>query len=79
MTLYIVNIPYDTTEQRLREAFSAYGEVKRVRIPIGDFSRPRGFAFVDMPDRPHAERAMRQLDNTDFCGRIISVREAMNA
>jgi RNA recognition motif-containing protein len=46
--LYVGNLPYDTDEASLREAFSkGGGTVERVHVVIDrETQRPRGFAFV---------------------------------
>lgn len=45
--LYITNLNYDTSKERLCEFFQKVGEVKSVRIPK---SRKTAFAFVEMDD-----------------------------
>ena len=49
MNIYVGNMSYDTTEDDLREAFSAFGAVSSVSIIMDrETGRPRGFAFVEM-------------------------------
>lgn len=45
--LYVTNLNYDTSKERLCEFFQKVGEVKSVRIPK---SRKTAFAFVEMDD-----------------------------
>jgi len=50
-SIYVGNCSDDVTEEQLRELFFAYGEVDSVKlITDRDTARPRGFAFVEMPD-----------------------------
>lgn len=70
-TLYVGNLNYQTTEDELRETFSAYGNVLSVRI-IGR----RGFGFVEMESIEAAERAKDGLNGTELGGRTIRVDEA---
>ena len=75
--LYVGNLPFSTTEDDLREAFSAHGEVQTVNVITDrETGRSRGFGFVEMGDQSAAEDAMRALDNSDFGGRNLKVNEA---
>jgi cold-inducible RNA-binding protein len=75
--IYVGNLSYDATEDDLREAFSQYGQVSEVNI-ITDrqTGRPRGFAFVEMPDGNEAATAIQQLNLAEIAGRAITVNEA---
>ena len=75
--IYVGNLSYDATEDNLREAFSQYGQVSTVNI-ITDrqTGRPRGFAFVEMPDGNEAASAIQQLNLAEIAGRAITVNEA---
>jgi len=70
-TLYVGNLSYQTTEDELREAFSAYGSVLSVRIIEG-----RGFGFVEMESIEAAGRAKDGLNETELGGRTIRVDDA---
>jgi RNA recognition motif-containing protein len=74
--IYVGNIPYNTTEDDLRTAFSEHGEVLSVAVIMDrETGRARGFAFVEMePDA--ADRAIEALDQTDLGGRTLRVNEA---
>jgi len=74
--LYVGNLSWDTTEQEIRNAFSAYGEVTSVKlVEDRDTGRPRGFGFVEMDDQGALE-AIEALDGKDLGGRNIKVNEA---
>ncbi len=77
MRIYVGNFGYETTEQELREAFAAYGEVQEVSmIQDRDTGRPKGFAFVEMPTSAEAQAAIGALNGKEFGGRAITVNEA---
>ncbi len=76
VTLYVGNLPYDVTENDLREAFRAYGEVTSVDIVKDRVGRFRGFAFVMMSDKSQAQSAIRALNQRELKGRAIVVTEA---
>lgn len=74
--IYVGNLPFNATEDDIRDLFSRFGNVLSVSI-ISDreTGRPRGFGFVEMDDND-AEEAVSKLDNTDFGGRNLRVNEA---
>jgi RNA recognition motif-containing protein len=77
MKIYVGNLNFQTTEDGLRTAFSAYGEVQEVAVVTDrDTGRPRGFAFVTMPDDSQARAAIEALNGNDFEGRSLNVNEA---
>jgi RNA recognition motif-containing protein len=69
--LYVGNLNYKTTEEKLKEVFSQYGEVASVNILQG-----RGFGFVEMATPEGAEEAKDKLNSSDLEGRKIIVNEA---
>ncbi len=74
--IYVGNLPWSVTEEEIRNAFAAYGEVTSVKlIEDRETGRPRGFGFVEMEDQGALE-AIEALDGTDFGGRNIKVNEA---
>lgn len=75
--LYIGNLPYSVTEERLQQHFSQHGSVVSARIITDKFSgRSKGFGFVEMSSDEEAERAINALNGTDLEGRNIVVSEA---
>jgi RNA recognition motif-containing protein len=73
--IYVGNISFQTTEQDIDAAFSAYGQVDRVQIVKDrDTGQSRGFAFVEMPN--NADKAMAALNGADLSGRTLTVNEA---
>ena len=77
MNIYIGNMSFDTTEDQLRQAFEGYGEVSTVRIITDrDSGRPKGFAFVEMPNRNEGQSAINELNGSEVRGRNIKVSEA---
>jgi cold-inducible RNA-binding protein len=76
-SIYVGNLPHSTTEDELREVFSQHGRVSSVNvIKDRETGRPRGFAFVDMPDGGEAATAIKELNLTEIGGRSITVDEA---
>lgn len=74
--IYVGNLPWSATEDEVRAAFEAYGEVSSVKlIEDRETGRPRGFGFVEMEDAGALE-AIENLDGKDFGGRSLKVNEA---
>lgn len=77
MNIYVGNLPFETTEDDLKQAFEAHGEVTSVQVIVDKFTgRSRGFAFVEMSDDAGGQAAIEQLNNVDFGGRQLKVTQA---
>jgi cold-inducible RNA-binding protein len=75
--LYVGNLPYSVTEERLQQHFAQHGSVISARIVTDKFTgRSKGFGFVEMSSDAEAERAINALNGTDFEGRNVVVSEA---
>lgn len=74
--VYVVNIPYDTTESELVEAFGKYGDVVDVTIPINrETGYTRGFAFVEFQHLEDARRVISQSGKIRMAGRTLYVQK----
>ncbi len=77
MNIYVGNLPFETQEDDLRRAFEAHGEVSTAKVITDrETGRPRGFAFIEMPDEGQAQAAIAELNGADFGGRALKVSEA---
>jgi RNA recognition motif-containing protein len=77
--LYVGSLSFDTTEDRLREAFAKFGMVESAKVIIDrDSNRSKGFAFVEMSSNSEAEEAIRGLNGTLLDGRQIRVDHAQD-
>ena len=75
--LYVGNLPYSATEERLQQQFAQHGSVLSARIVTDKFSgRSKGFGFVEMGSDAEAQKAIDALNGADFEGRNIVVSEA---
>jgi RNA recognition motif-containing protein len=76
-SIYVGNLAYTATEDELRQLFSQHGEVSSVNIVKDrETGRPRGFAFVEMPNGAEAANAIKDLNLCEVGGRSITVDEA---
>lgn len=77
MNIYVGNLPRTATEEDLRQAFEAFGQVASVRIIMDRFSgESRGFGFVEMPTKTEAQSAISGLNGKELKGRTLNVNEA---
>lgn len=77
--IYVGNLSYDMNEAHMRKEFERYGVVKSARIISNRFNhKSKGFGFVEMPNRPEAEAAIKALHDKDILGRKLRVNEAKN-
>jgi RNA recognition motif-containing protein len=77
MNIYVGNLPFDFSDEELREAFADYGEVSSAQVIRDKMSgQSRGFGFVEMPQRSEAEAAIEAVNGRDFKGRSLRVNEA---
>ncbi len=75
--LYVGGLPYEITDDRLQELFSAHGTVESARVITDRMTgRSRGFGFVEMSSQEEAQQAIDKLNGTDLEGRSLTVNEA---
>lgn len=75
--LFVGNLSYSTTEADLRAHFGTVAPPSQVVLPVDrETGRPRGFAFVEYLERPHAEDAIQRFNGQMFNGRPLAVSEA---
>jgi RNA recognition motif-containing protein len=77
MNIYVGNLSYGMSEDELRDAFGAFGQVSSVKILMDrETGRSRGFGFVEMPNNSEAETAIAQLNGKELGGRALRINEA---
>jgi cold-inducible RNA-binding protein len=75
--LYVGGIPYTSTEQTLKDAFSKAGNVLSSSIIIDRMTgRSKGFGFVEMSNDEEAQAAINMWNGMDFEGRKLTVNVA---
>lgn len=77
MNIYVGNLPFMITEDKLMDHFAAFGEVSSVKLITDKITgQARGFGFVEMPIQSEAEAAIKALNGTAIEGRAIEVNIA---
>lgn len=75
--IYIGNLARATTEEELRHEFEVFGEVGAVSI-VRDIPSglPKGFAFIEMPDKAEGHAAIAGLKGKVLNERTLDISEA---
>ena len=77
MNIYVGNLSRETTEDDLRQAFEAFGQVESTNVIKDRFTgESRGFGFVEMPSKDEAQAGITGMNGKDLMGRTLNVNEA---
>ena len=77
MNIYISNLSFKVEDGDLRQLFEEYGEVSSAKVITDRYTgRSRGFGFVEMPDNEAAQKAVTELNQAEYDGKVITVNEA---
>ena len=77
MKIFVGGLSADASEEDLRTAFAAFGQVTSVRIINDKFTGvSKGFGFIEMPGKAEAQAAITGMNFRDFKGKTITVNEA---
>jgi len=77
MKIYVGNLPYEVTEEELREEFGTFGEVASVNIITDKYTgRPRGFGFVEMASVSQGQAAIAGLNGKALKDQMLNVNAA---
>lgn len=78
MNIYIGNLNFKIKESSLQEKLEEFGEVISARIiKDRETGRSKGFGFVEMANDDEARRAIETLNDTEFEGRKMIIKEAL--
>jgi RNA recognition motif-containing protein len=77
MNIYISNLSYDVNDGDLKELFEEYGPVSSAKVIMDRMSgKSRGFGFVEMDDDANANKAIEELHECEYDGKVINVNVA---
>jgi cold-inducible RNA-binding protein len=75
--LFVGNLAFQTTEEDLRSAFEAHGQVVDAKIITDrETGRSRGFGFLTMANEQEAAAAIAAMNGATIDGRALRVNEA---
>ena len=77
MNIYISNLSFKVEDSDLRQLFEEYGEVSSAKVITDRYTgRSRGFGIVEMPDNEASQKAINELNQAEYDGKVITVNEA---
>jgi len=77
MNIYVGNLSDEVTEDDLRKAFEVFGRVESAKVIIDQYSgKSKGFGFVEIPIRVEAQKAINELNGTEYKGQMLKVSMA---
>ncbi|MGL4779620.1 MAG: RNA recognition motif domain-containing protein [Bacteroidales bacterium] len=77
MNIFISNLSFRIDSNDLRQLFQEYGEIASAKVMTDrETGRSRGFGFVEMEDEEAAKKAIAELNQAEYDGRVINVNEA---
>ncbi len=75
--LFVGNLPFSSTDDSLREAFAAYGNVTSASVVMDrETGRSRGFGFVEFEKAEEADAAIAAWNGKAMDGRPLTVNVA---
>ena len=77
MTIYVGNLSFQAEREDLLDLFGQYGEVRQCSLPLDrETGRQRGFAFVELAVDASEQKAIDDLQDVEWMGRMIRVNKA---
>lgn len=77
MNIYVSNLSFKVVDDDLRQLFEEYGEVTSAKVITDrETGRSRGFGFVEMSDKDASLKAIEELNQAEYDGKVITVNEA---
>jgi RNA recognition motif-containing protein len=78
MNILVRNLDRSITEEKIKELFSPFGAITSVTVVHDQRTgQSKGFGFVDMPNQPEAEAAIKALNLTKILKERIRVKAAI--
>ncbi|KNE70275.1 hypothetical protein AMAG_20074 [Allomyces macrogynus ATCC 38327] len=78
-TVFVRNVPFDATEEELRECFAAFGKLLYVLITRDkDTDKPKGTAFACFADRAGADACLAEAAKTNHLAYSMSTTASIS-
>lgn len=77
MNIYVSNLSYAVKDNDLKELFEEYGQVSSAKVIMDrETGRSRGFGFVEMESDEEGQKAIDELNQAEYDGKVINVNIA---
>ena len=78
-TIYVGNLRYKRDEKDIKKMFEQYGKVAYAKLVIDEKTqKSKGIAFVQMPNKTSAMKAINTLNGKQVDGRTLKVSVALD-
>lgn len=74
--IYVKNFPPETTDEKLREMFAEFGEIKSCCVEKDSEGKSKGFGFVCFANPENAEQAVKVMHGKEMGGRSLYASRA---
>lgn len=75
--IYVGNLPFSFDNDKLKEAFSQFGEISEAAVIVDKHSRrSKGFGFVTFVNEEDGKKAISEMNGKELEGREVRVNEA---
>jgi len=77
MNIFISNLSFRIENDDLKQLFAEFGEITSAKVITDrETGRSRGFGFVEMSNDDEAKKAIEELNQAEYDGKVINVSEA---
>ncbi len=77
MNIFVASLPFSADDDDLRNLFEPFGEVTSAKVIFDrERNRSKGFGFVEMSDNAAGKQAINDLNDSEFEGRALVVKQA---
>lgn len=77
MNIYISNLSYGVNDADLNQLFAEYGTISSSKVIMDrETGRSRGFGFVEMENEEEGRKAIAELNEAEYDGKVINVTVA---
>ena len=78
MNIFVAKLSPVTNQDSLEELFQNFGDVQSVKVIIDrETGKSKGYGFVEMSNDSEARKAIEELNESEFQGSKIVVKESM--
>lgn len=77
MTIFVAKLPSSVNGATLEGMFLRYGDVLSARVIYDRITgESKKFGFVEMPNEEEARKAIAELNESEYEGKVLVVKEA---
>ncbi|KAG6851023.1 Protein phosphatase PP2A regulatory subunit B [Arthromyces matolae] len=74
--LFVKNVDEEVTQEEFENLFSKYGTITSAVLSVDEEGKGKGFGFVNFENHEEAQKAVEELNDSDFKGKKLFVARA---